>query len=148
MCVCVFVCARTCRFLEYPGAVRISRIYLLCLLMDFHLPWLVQARHGVPNTTDTGPLQVTPVYIVYIYSVIQHNFLPHQQHIKTGHFVCVFSSRDVFGHCFHMGYGIAVLNGIMAMLTVIWSLTWHTYIYTHTPSMEILRCTDNLIPGL
>lgn len=31
--------------------------------------------------------------------------------------------RDVSGHGFHMGYGVAVLNGIMAMLTVIWSLT-------------------------
>ncbi|KAI3365911.1 hypothetical protein L3Q82_000728 [Scortum barcoo] len=31
--------------------------------------------------------------------------------------------RDVSGHGLHMGYGVAVLNGIMAMLTVIWSLT-------------------------
>ncbi|XP_037618276.1 ADP-ribosylation factor-like protein 6-interacting protein 6 [Sebastes umbrosus] len=29
--------------------------------------------------------------------------------------------RDVSG--LHMGYGVAVLNGVMAMLTVIWSLT-------------------------
>ncbi|XP_067439493.1 ADP-ribosylation factor-like protein 6-interacting protein 6 [Thunnus thynnus] len=31
--------------------------------------------------------------------------------------------RDSSVHGYHMGYGIAVLNGIMAMLTVIWSLT-------------------------
>ncbi|XP_039997805.1 ADP-ribosylation factor-like protein 6-interacting protein 6 [Xiphias gladius] len=31
--------------------------------------------------------------------------------------------RDVSGHGLHMGYGVVVLNGIMAMLTVIWSLT-------------------------
>ncbi|XP_041822277.1 ADP-ribosylation factor-like protein 6-interacting protein 6 [Chelmon rostratus] len=31
--------------------------------------------------------------------------------------------RDVSGHGFHMRYGVAVLNGIMAMLTVIWTLT-------------------------
>ncbi|XP_073318446.1 ADP-ribosylation factor-like protein 6-interacting protein 6 [Pagrus major] len=31
--------------------------------------------------------------------------------------------RDVSSHGFHLGYGVAVLNGIMAMLTVIWSLT-------------------------
>ncbi|XP_044044339.1 ADP-ribosylation factor-like protein 6-interacting protein 6 isoform X1 [Siniperca chuatsi] len=31
--------------------------------------------------------------------------------------------RDVSGHGFHMSYGVAVLNGIMAILTVIWSLT-------------------------
>ncbi|XP_071320793.1 ADP-ribosylation factor-like protein 6-interacting protein 6 isoform X2 [Trachinotus anak] len=31
--------------------------------------------------------------------------------------------RDVSGRDFHMGYGVVVLNGIMAMLTVIWSLT-------------------------
>nr|XP_020443639.1 ADP-ribosylation factor-like protein 6-interacting protein 6 [Monopterus albus] len=31
--------------------------------------------------------------------------------------------RDTSAHSFHMGYGVAVLNGIMAMLTVIWSLT-------------------------
>ncbi|KAM7375006.1 hypothetical protein PAMA_014206 [Pampus argenteus] len=31
--------------------------------------------------------------------------------------------RDVLGHGLHMGYGVAVLNGIMAMLTVIWSLS-------------------------
>lgn len=30
--------------------------------------------------------------------------------------------RDVYDHGFHMGYGVAVLNGIMAMLTAIWSL--------------------------
>ncbi|XP_040888071.1 ADP-ribosylation factor-like protein 6-interacting protein 6 [Toxotes jaculatrix] len=32
-------------------------------------------------------------------------------------------SRDVSGHGFHMGYGVVLLNGIMAMITVIWSLT-------------------------
>ncbi|KAF0045668.1 hypothetical protein F2P81_002197 [Scophthalmus maximus] len=31
--------------------------------------------------------------------------------------------RDVSGHGFLMDYGVVVLNGIMAMLTVIWSLT-------------------------
>ncbi|XP_062270589.1 ADP-ribosylation factor-like protein 6-interacting protein 6 isoform X3 [Scomber scombrus] len=31
--------------------------------------------------------------------------------------------RDLSAHGFHMCYGVAVLNGIMAMLTVIWSLT-------------------------
>ncbi|XP_070850333.1 ADP-ribosylation factor-like protein 6-interacting protein 6 [Chaetodon trifascialis] len=31
--------------------------------------------------------------------------------------------RDASGHGFHMGYGVAVLNGVMAMLTIIWSLT-------------------------
>ncbi|XP_059184067.1 ADP-ribosylation factor-like protein 6-interacting protein 6 [Centropristis striata] len=31
--------------------------------------------------------------------------------------------RDISGHGFHFGYGVAVLNGIMAMLTVVWSLT-------------------------
>ncbi|XP_008278000.1 ADP-ribosylation factor-like protein 6-interacting protein 6 [Stegastes partitus] len=31
--------------------------------------------------------------------------------------------RDGSGHDFHMSYGVAVLNGIMAMLTVIWSLS-------------------------
>ncbi|XP_078099468.1 ADP-ribosylation factor-like protein 6-interacting protein 6 [Sander vitreus] len=31
--------------------------------------------------------------------------------------------RDGSGHGFHMGYSVAVLNGIMAMLAVIWSLT-------------------------
>ncbi|KAK5847975.1 hypothetical protein PBY51_017062 [Eleginops maclovinus] len=31
--------------------------------------------------------------------------------------------RDVSGHGFNMGFGVAVLNGIMSMLTVIWSLT-------------------------
>ncbi|TKS74080.1 ADP-ribosylation factor-like protein 6-interacting protein 6 [Collichthys lucidus] len=31
--------------------------------------------------------------------------------------------RDVSDHGFHMGYGVAVLNGITAMLTVAWSLT-------------------------
>ncbi|XP_041638076.1 ADP-ribosylation factor-like protein 6-interacting protein 6 [Cheilinus undulatus] len=31
--------------------------------------------------------------------------------------------RDVSGHSLHMGYGVAALNGIMAMITVIWSLT-------------------------
>ncbi|XP_047433093.1 ADP-ribosylation factor-like protein 6-interacting protein 6 [Mugil cephalus] len=31
--------------------------------------------------------------------------------------------RDDSGHGFHMTYGVAVLNGIMAMLTVIWSLS-------------------------
>ncbi|XP_026219376.1 ADP-ribosylation factor-like protein 6-interacting protein 6 [Anabas testudineus] len=31
--------------------------------------------------------------------------------------------RDGSGSGFHMGYGVAVLNGIMAMLTVIWSLS-------------------------
>ncbi|XP_019957876.1 ADP-ribosylation factor-like protein 6-interacting protein 6 [Paralichthys olivaceus] len=31
--------------------------------------------------------------------------------------------RDVSDHRFHMGYGVVVLNGIMAMLTVIWILT-------------------------
>ncbi|KAK9523741.1 hypothetical protein VZT92_017643 [Zoarces viviparus] len=31
--------------------------------------------------------------------------------------------RDVSDHGFHMGYGVAVLNGIMALLTVIWILT-------------------------
>uniref|UniRef100_A0A3Q3FA46 ADP-ribosylation factor-like protein 6-interacting protein 6 n=1 Tax=Labrus bergylta TaxID=56723 RepID=A0A3Q3FA46_9LABR len=31
--------------------------------------------------------------------------------------------RDVSGQSFFMGYGVAVLNGIMGMLTVIWSLT-------------------------
>ncbi|XP_030265793.1 ADP-ribosylation factor-like protein 6-interacting protein 6 [Sparus aurata] len=31
--------------------------------------------------------------------------------------------RDASGHGFHLGYGVAVLNGIMALLTVIWSLT-------------------------
>ncbi|XP_068560767.1 ADP-ribosylation factor-like protein 6-interacting protein 6 [Cebidichthys violaceus] len=31
--------------------------------------------------------------------------------------------RDVSDHGLHMGYGVAVLNGIMALLTVIWSLT-------------------------
>ncbi|KAM8722836.1 ADP-ribosylation factor-like protein 6-interacting protein 6 [Acanthopagrus schlegelii] len=31
--------------------------------------------------------------------------------------------RDVSGRGFHLGYGVAVLNGIMALLTVIWSLT-------------------------
>ncbi|KAK2856714.1 hypothetical protein Q5P01_005449 [Channa striata] len=30
--------------------------------------------------------------------------------------------RDVSGEGLHVGYGVAVLNGIMAMLTVIWSL--------------------------
>ncbi|XP_034533653.1 ADP-ribosylation factor-like protein 6-interacting protein 6 isoform X2 [Notolabrus celidotus] len=31
--------------------------------------------------------------------------------------------RDISAPGFHMSYGVAVLNGIMAMLTVIWSLT-------------------------
>ncbi|KAM4559927.1 ADP-ribosylation factor-like protein 6-interacting protein 6 isoform 1-T1 [Odontesthes bonariensis] len=31
--------------------------------------------------------------------------------------------RDVSGHGFHMSYGVAVLNGIMAMLAVMWSLS-------------------------
>ncbi|XP_029308042.1 ADP-ribosylation factor-like protein 6-interacting protein 6 [Cottoperca gobio] len=31
--------------------------------------------------------------------------------------------RDVSGYGFHMSYGVAVLNGIMSMLTVVWSLT-------------------------
>ncbi|XP_038572042.1 ADP-ribosylation factor-like protein 6-interacting protein 6 isoform X1 [Micropterus salmoides] len=31
--------------------------------------------------------------------------------------------RDVSDHDFYMSYGVAVLNGIMGMLTVIWSLT-------------------------
>ncbi|CAJ1087143.1 ADP-ribosylation factor-like protein 6-interacting protein 6 isoform X1 [Xyrichtys novacula] len=31
--------------------------------------------------------------------------------------------RETPAHGFHMSYGVAVLNGIMAMLTVIWSLT-------------------------
>ncbi|KAM3585144.1 uncharacterized protein V6R79_008894 [Siganus canaliculatus] len=30
--------------------------------------------------------------------------------------------RDLFGPNFHLGCGVAVLNGIMALLTVIWSL--------------------------
>ncbi|KAF3706412.1 ADP-ribosylation factor-like protein 6-interacting protein 6 [Channa argus] len=30
--------------------------------------------------------------------------------------------RDVSGEGLHVGYGVALLNGIMAMLTVIWSL--------------------------
>ncbi|XP_023282684.1 ADP-ribosylation factor-like protein 6-interacting protein 6 [Seriola lalandi dorsalis] len=30
---------------------------------------------------------------------------------------------DASGCAFHMGYGVVVLNGVMAMLTVIWSLT-------------------------
>ncbi|XP_026157407.1 ADP-ribosylation factor-like protein 6-interacting protein 6 [Mastacembelus armatus] len=30
--------------------------------------------------------------------------------------------RDVSGHGFHLGYGVAILNGIMATLAVIWSL--------------------------
>ncbi|XP_030009675.1 ADP-ribosylation factor-like protein 6-interacting protein 6 [Sphaeramia orbicularis] len=31
--------------------------------------------------------------------------------------------RDSSGHGFHLDYGMAVLNGVMATLTVIWSLT-------------------------
>lgn len=31
--------------------------------------------------------------------------------------------RGVSGHGLHLGYGVAVLNGVMAMLTVIWSLS-------------------------
>ncbi|KAM9334052.1 ADP-ribosylation factor-like protein 6-interacting protein 6 [Symphorus nematophorus] len=31
--------------------------------------------------------------------------------------------RDVSAHGFHLGYGVAVLNGVMALLTVVWSLT-------------------------
>uniref|UniRef100_A0A3P8SHP5 Uncharacterized protein n=1 Tax=Amphiprion percula TaxID=161767 RepID=A0A3P8SHP5_AMPPE len=34
-----------------------------------------------------------------------------------------FSPRDGSGRGFLMSYGVAVLNGIMAMLTVIWSLS-------------------------
>lgn len=33
------------------------------------------------------------------------------------------SCRDEPAHVVHMSYGIAALNGVMAMLTVIWSLT-------------------------
>lgn len=31
--------------------------------------------------------------------------------------------RQVTGHSFHMGYSVAVLNGIVAAITIIWSLT-------------------------
>lgn len=31
--------------------------------------------------------------------------------------------RRVTGHSFHMGYGVAVLNGIVAALTVVWNFT-------------------------
>ncbi|XP_029379073.1 ADP-ribosylation factor-like protein 6-interacting protein 6 isoform X1 [Echeneis naucrates] len=32
-------------------------------------------------------------------------------------------SRDTSGRHFHFGYGVVVLNGIMGMITVIWTLT-------------------------
>lgn len=34
--------------------------------------------------------------------------------------------RDLFGPSFHLDYGAAVLNGAMALLTIIWSLIWPT----------------------
>ena len=43
------------------------------------------------------------------------------------HCVCCimcFVCRRMTGHSFHMGYCMAILNGIVAALTVIWCLTW------------------------
>ncbi|KAG8004705.1 ADP-ribosylation factor-like protein 6-interacting protein 6 [Nibea albiflora] len=61
-------------------------------------------------------------YICYVFSWTLTYFDSHQPGtvfptLTLDHF------RDVSDHGFHMGCGVAVLNGITAMITVAWSLT-------------------------
>lgn len=45
-------------------------------------------------------------------------------HLLIVVFVVCFVYRRVTGHSFHMGYSMAILNGIVAAFTVIWCLSW------------------------
>ncbi|XP_033472072.1 ADP-ribosylation factor-like protein 6-interacting protein 6 [Epinephelus lanceolatus] len=47
----------------------------------------------------------------------------YQPGLASGTLLTLAHLRGVSSHRLHIGYGVAVLNGVMGMLTVIWSLT-------------------------
>lgn len=103
-------CVFACRFLECPGSLGIRWTQLLCLLMDSYLPQLLQTRPAA-----TKAVQVLKKYFYFK----QISIL-----LILKCFCCCFSFRDKHNRDFLLDYGVALLNGAMATLTAIWSLTW------------------------
>lgn len=117
------------RFLEYPGAVSVHRRHVLCFFLDPHLHWLSWTICWACPLNDTGQMRVfrrasTYPYNTYIKILFNASLSLQFRMPSCGCCVCV-SCREASLRDSYLDLGVAVLNGIIGFLTVIWSLTWH-----------------------